>query len=826
MHSVAYWADPTVAPAPLWGRADEFAQVVRELQRGRSVLVEGEKCTGKSTMRNAVANAAARLGHTVLTVRGALQDHGSRRILVIDDLDVLDEQTIAEFHDWVGHHDAQVMLTRRPLRPFVAADTALRIALLDGATVVGLRPLTRKQNDELVNEYAAANPGVLPLCSVERMWVWKVSGGFPTLIRALLRDLENQPTGSHERFSPATVVVASGIVGALPLHLQQVARDLAPLAGVSYTRLLRGFRRAELDLLCDCGVVSNRDGVLVIPPPIQMALTLLHDSTELGAGATEVILDIATSVEVVAEYSEAELAVAANAMTNGAHLNELVSLETRETVMSSAMWLARRRGDRDAAAVLARRFTVQFPARAGGVVRTVARGARDDFEFLATAIADIIGAVSPRRVFLSLNCMDLPQTMSDPHLEQALETWIRLAPAEYDSRSRALLASLRAAQLLESGDCAGAIAIGEGIVANPRSGSVALLRALTVMAAAHAINLNGDALLGVTHQLVGIVRANAERRSLMGGLARRQANDAMLFVSLALASAGVAHPAALRDLVEVGLEDAISACDCSALVRMILCRMLIAAQERDQREFEGIVRFLRREPDSEHTVWLLTFLDTGDVSSIPDIEVSSFLRYGVHASLLLTTHAQGGPGELELALETIAQHDTPLLNVVAAYVDATGEQRNDLPLPEQTLLPGSLPAAYVDFVVGLRESDTEALRRAIDVFLARGLPDDADRTLRVLAPLVNDAESERHARLTERNIRAQMRAYGAMVRTLTVRERQVAKLAADGLSNRDIARELYLSVRTVESHLYRAMSKLAVSREEISDALDVRPELD
>jgi DNA-binding CsgD family transcriptional regulator len=47
--------------------------------------------------------------------------------------------------------------------------------------------------------------------------------------------------------------------------------------------------------------------------------------------------------------------------------------------------------------------------------------------------------------------------------------------------------------------------------------------------------------------------------------------------------------------------------------------------------------------------------------------------------------------------------------------------------------------------------------------------------------------------------------------TLTARERQLVELAGRGLSNAQIAEQLVLSVRTVESHLYRAMHKLGVS---------------
>jgi DNA-binding NarL/FixJ family response regulator len=47
--------------------------------------------------------------------------------------------------------------------------------------------------------------------------------------------------------------------------------------------------------------------------------------------------------------------------------------------------------------------------------------------------------------------------------------------------------------------------------------------------------------------------------------------------------------------------------------------------------------------------------------------------------------------------------------------------------------------------------------------------------------------------------------------TLTARERQLVELAGRGRTNVQIAEQLVLSVRTVESHLYRAMHKLGVS---------------
>ena len=60
------------------------------------------------------------------------------------------------------------------------------------------------------------------------------------------------------------------------------------------------------------------------------------------------------------------------------------------------------------------------------------------------------------------------------------------------------------------------------------------------------------------------------------------------------------------------------------------------------------------------------------------------------------------------------------------------------------------------------------------------------------------------------------------IEALTPRERQVAELAADGLSNREIAEKLFVTLKTVEWHLRNAFAKLEVgSRTELRAALVV-----
>ena len=62
--------------------------------------------------------------------------------------------------------------------------------------------------------------------------------------------------------------------------------------------------------------------------------------------------------------------------------------------------------------------------------------------------------------------------------------------------------------------------------------------------------------------------------------------------------------------------------------------------------------------------------------------------------------------------------------------------------------------------------------------------------------------------------------------TLTAQEKRVAALVATGATNADIARQLYLSVNTVETHLDRIYAKLGIHTryQLIAMALNRQPE--
>jgi DNA-binding NarL/FixJ family response regulator len=64
----------------------------------------------------------------------------------------------------------------------------------------------------------------------------------------------------------------------------------------------------------------------------------------------------------------------------------------------------------------------------------------------------------------------------------------------------------------------------------------------------------------------------------------------------------------------------------------------------------------------------------------------------------------------------------------------------------------------------------------------------------------------------------------AGIDALTPSERRVAHLAAGGQTNRDIAQALFVTEKTIETHLSHAYQKLAIqSRSQLTSALAARP---
>jgi ATP/maltotriose-dependent transcriptional regulator MalT len=193
----------------------------------------------------------------------------------------------------------------------------------------------------------------------------------------------------------------------------------------------------------------------------------------------------------------------------------------------------------------------------------------------------------------------------------------------------------------------------------------------------------------------------------------------------------------------------------------------------------------------------------------------------------LADAAVRGEGDLDLVRGYLAEWDqvatetgAPQLRVQLAYVaailapDATAERHFRAAIAAgREDWPFYVARTQLAYGIWLRRQrrmtqSRAPLREAAETFDALGLLRYAERARREL-------------RASGETVRR--RDPGAWAQ-LSPQELQIAQLAADGFSNREIGEQLYLSHRTVESHLYRLFPKLGItSRTQLRDALEAAP---
>jgi DNA-binding CsgD family transcriptional regulator len=188
------------------------------------------------------------------------------------------------------------------------------------------------------------------------------------------------------------------------------------------------------------------------------------------------------------------------------------------------------------------------------------------------------------------------------------------------------------------------------------------------------------------------------------------------------------------------------------------------------------------------------------------------------------------------------------LIAVGRHKDAAEWAANSLSAGEQWDTPGTV--AYVlravaatrpapegvevlEEAVGMLEGSPVRLIRAqalLDLGTAlrrSGRRADARAPLREALELARRCGAVRIARRAHDELQAsgeKVRTYAPIgVESLTPSERRVAELAASGMTNRQIAQSLFVTVKTVEAHLSAAYDKLDIgSRRELPAALDAR----
>ena len=116
--------------------------------------------------------------------------------------------------------------------------------------------------------------------------------------------------------------------------------------------------------------------------------------------------------------------------------------------------------------------------------------------------------------------------------------------------------------------------------------------------------------------------------------------------------------------------------------------------------------------------------------------------------------------------------------------------------------PALMDAAEEMAAIGALRYGVEVASDAATAFLAAGRQDSARRAAALARQLhVPNQGAELPS----------IDGLGGAAIDLTPRETQLIELARQGLSNAEIADRLVISVRTVETHLYRSMQKLGIN---------------
>jgi DNA-binding CsgD family transcriptional regulator len=169
---------------------------------------------------------------------------------------------------------------------------------------------------------------------------------------------------------------------------------------------------------------------------------------------------------------------------------------------------------------------------------------------------------------------------------------------------------------------------------------------------------------------------------------------------------------------------------------------------------------------------------------------------------------------------------------VLAVAEEPTPERGDLLGAAAAKIEAPIVAKYADFVEVLCFGDAESLVALGAAHADEGLVWSATHAYSAgLAALRSDGSATRAAEVHD-DARRRLAVWGdeaaASLRSmaedadLTAREGEIARLAADGLSNLEISRRLLISVRTVENHLHRVFRKLGVdNRTELTRVLSL-----
>ncbi|MBA8815675.1 DNA-binding CsgD family transcriptional regulator [Microbacterium halimionae] len=181
--------------------------------------------------------------------------------------------------------------------------------------------------------------------------------------------------------------------------------------------------------------------------------------------------------------------------------------------------------------------------------------------------------------------------------------------------------------------------------------------------------------------------------------------------------------------------------------------------------------------------------------------------------------------------ETFAPTGVPMLDIHDSYRAGLIDPPKYADLLDGLVVDsrGAFTRAMADHVRGLADADADRLMAAGLVFEELGAFDQAAKAFAAASEIEADQGHKRASAVAaaragdarmHTGASAESTTFRPPAAVLTPREYEIVTLVAQGHSDKQIAADLFLSVRTVESHLYQARAKLGVpSRRDLVDVL-------
>jgi DNA-binding CsgD family transcriptional regulator len=235
---------------------------------------------------------------------------------------------------------------------------------------------------------------------------------------------------------------------------------------------------------------------------------------------------------------------------------------------------------------------------------------------------------------------------------------------------------------------------------------------------------------------------------------------------------------------------------------------------------------MRAEPDAFNAYFAMAAWDAGDIETaaalfelaLPSMaEVNgSPLQVPTHCAFAMVAwalvRADTAPA-IYAALEPFADELGSSASGQSASMGSVSRY-----LAQMAALQGDWEAMETDFSRAMRRnmetrSRPEVAETRFDwatALLRRGLARDRERALALLEAAVREFTDLGMEPLRQRAADALGAVKAGPGHTLTDREMQVARLVAEGRSNKEVAGQLRLSVRTAENHLLNIMNKLGL----------------